>query len=228
MAWNLKDEKDAEKYIENLGTEYRFGCFHEKKPEVCHLLGDFMEAVKKDWAKAARVYKVNCEDYNYGHSCYKLGNYTFMGKGEVKIDHALAVTYYDKGCELNFADACLHAGLMRSAQASQVPKDPVLALTKFEKGCSLNSDMCCFYLSGMYISGVDNSVQKDMLKAFEFSQKACHLGNVYACSNLSQMYRKGDGTPKDEIKADEYRKLATEMQDQVVKQFRSIKFEEGG
>lgn len=69
-----------------------------------------MEAVKKDWAKAARVYKVNCEDYNYGHSCYKLGNYTFMGKGEVKIDHALAVTYYDKGCELNFADACLHAG----------------------------------------------------------------------------------------------------------------------
>lgn len=33
MAWNLKDEKDAEKYIENLGTEYRFGCFHEKKPE---------------------------------------------------------------------------------------------------------------------------------------------------------------------------------------------------
>jgi len=33
MAWNLKDEKEQEEYINNLGTEYRFGCYHEKKPE---------------------------------------------------------------------------------------------------------------------------------------------------------------------------------------------------
>jgi cytochrome c oxidase assembly factor 7 len=87
---------------------------------ACHLLGDFLEAVKKDWNKAARVYKVNCEDFNYGHSCFKFGNYTFMGKGDVKVDHAKALEYYDKGCSLNFPDACLHSGLMLTSQNSEV------------------------------------------------------------------------------------------------------------
>jgi len=83
-------------------------------------LGDFLEAVKKDWTKAARVYKVNCEDYKFGHSCFKIGNYTFMGKGEEKVDHKKAVDYYDMGCDLGFSDACLHSGLMRTSQTSTV------------------------------------------------------------------------------------------------------------
>jgi len=228
MAWNLKDEKDTEEYIKNLGTEYRFGCFSEKKPEVCHLLGDFFEAVKKDWAKAAKIYQVNCEDYNYGHSCYKIGNYTFMGKGEVTQDHTKATHYFDKGCEFNYKDACLHSGLMRTTEASKFKNDPVAAIEKFEKGCSLKSDMCCFYLSGMFIAGVDNLVPKDMPRAFELSEKACHLGNMYACANLAQMYRRGEGIAKDEGKADEYKQMAKDMQDQVAKQFAPIQFGEGG
>jgi len=114
--------------------------------------------------------------------------------------------------------------------------------------------MSCFYISGMFISGVEAVVSKNMAKAFEYSHKACHLGNVYACANLSQMYRKvrvinsiylyfsvidsvaniefqiilqGDGVTKDERKADEYKKMATDMQDQLVKQFNTIRFEEG-
>lgn len=33
MAFDLKDEGEVKEYLENLGTEYRFGCYHEKKPE---------------------------------------------------------------------------------------------------------------------------------------------------------------------------------------------------
>jgi cytochrome c oxidase assembly factor 7 len=54
----------------------------------------------------------------------------------------------------------------------------------------MNNSMSCFYISGMFISGVEQVLTKDMTKAFEYSQKACHLGNVYACANLSQMYKK--------------------------------------
>jgi len=228
MAWNLKEEKDTEEYIKNLGIEYRFGCFSEKKPEVCHLLADFFEAVKQDWSKAAKLYQVNCDDYSYGHSCYKIGNYAFMGKGDVPKDHTKATHYFDKGCEFNHPEACLHSGLMRTAETSQAIHDPVAAVTKFEKGCSLNNDMCCFYLSGMYIAGVDKLVEKNMPKAFELSEKACHLGNMYACANLAQMYRRGEGVGKDEVKADQYKKAAKDMQEQVVKQFRPIQFGEGG
>jgi len=228
MAWNMKDEKEVAKYLENLGIEYRFGCYHEKKPEVCHLLGDYFEAIKKDWQKAGKLYQVNCDEYNYGHSCYKFGNYTFMGKGSVKVDHAKAAEYYDKGCSLKYPDACLHSGLMRTSETSQVPKDHKKAFQDFDVGCGLKSPMCCFYLSGMFISGVEGFLKKDMEKAFHYSNTACELGNMYACANLSQMYKKGDGVPKDEQKAQEYRRKAEEMQDQVVKQFRTIAFEEGG
>lgn len=33
MDYNLKDEEEVKQFLENLGTEYRFGCFSEKKPE---------------------------------------------------------------------------------------------------------------------------------------------------------------------------------------------------
>lgn len=50
---------------------------------VCHLLADFLEAIKKDFEKASKVYKSNCDDYSYGKSCLKYGHYSFLGKGRV-------------------------------------------------------------------------------------------------------------------------------------------------
>ena len=91
---------------------------------VCHLLGDFFEAIKQDWEKAGKIYQVNCNDYKYGHSCFKFGNYLFTGKGSQKADHAEATKYYDKGCDLKYPEACLHSGLMRTAQTSQVEQKP--------------------------------------------------------------------------------------------------------
>ena len=32
MAFDLKSEKDVKEYVDNLGIEYRFGCYSEKKP----------------------------------------------------------------------------------------------------------------------------------------------------------------------------------------------------
>jgi TPR repeat protein len=40
-------------------------------------------------------------------------------------------------------------------------------------------------------------------------------------------YAKGDGVSQDLTKAEEYKRMATDMQDQIVKQFNSIRFEEG-
>lgn len=227
MGFNLKNEDEVKEYLENLGTEYRFGCYHEKKPEVCHLLGDFFEAIKQEWDKAGKLYEVNCDEYKYGHSCFKFGNYNFTGKGSLKADHAKAMSYYDKGCHYKYPEACLHAGLMRTALTSQIPKDDRKAFDYFNAGCNLKSGMCCFYVSGMYISGVDGLVPKDMKKAFEYSKTACDLGNVYACANLSQMYAKGEGVTQSATKAEEYKQLALDMQNQVTKQFRTIAFEEG-
>lgn len=51
-----------------------------------------------------------------------------------------------------------------------------------------NADSC-YYVSGMFLAGVDDIINKDMKKAFQYSMKACHLGNKLACANLSVMYK---------------------------------------
>ncbi|XP_055596652.1 cytochrome c oxidase assembly factor 7 homolog [Uranotaenia lowii] len=258
MAFDLKNESDVKDYLEKLGIEYRFGCYSEKKPEVCHLLGDYLEGIKKDFDKAAKVYRSNCDDYGYAKSCLKYGNYSFLGKGRAsdKGDPIKAYQYYEKGCELNDADACLHSGLLLVSKS--IPKDMKRDVSKafefLKKSCEMNNGNACFYLSGMHISGVLKDeyntakvkeelersgpeaqpnlpkgafvVERDMQKAFEFAYKACELRNMYACANLSQMYAKGDGTPKDEKKAEKYKQLALEMQDEIKKQ-QQLNFQQG-
>lgn len=65
------------------------------------------------------------------------------------------------------------------------------------------------------VSSVDGVVVKDMQKAFTFAYKACELRNMYACANLSQMYSRGEGTEKSEEKAEKFKKMALDMQDEV-------------
>jgi len=267
MAYDLKKESDVKEYLEKLGTEYRFGCYSERKPEVCHLLGDYLEGVKKDFEKAAKVYKSNCDDYGYAKSCYKYGNYSFLGKGKSgsKGDPKLAYQYYEKGCALNDPEACLHSGLLLVSKAmpKQIERNVPKGVEFLAKSCDMNNATACFYLSGMHISGVQKQddlntnssgsnssttkqltpsstkssttingkeeyyIHKDMKKAFEFAYKACELKNMYACANLSQMYARGDGTEKNEEKAEKFKKMALEMQDDVKKQQQTLTFQQG-
>lgn len=106
----------------------------------------------------------------------------------------------------------------------------------------MNNGTACFYLSGMHISGIvkdeskllpgkepqneDFVIKKNMTKAFDYAQKACDLNNMYACANLSQMYTRGDGIPKDDKKADFYKKKAQEMQEELRKQRSTLKFQQ--
>ena len=95
----------VKEYLDNLGVEYRsgkhfgrmvnfknqtscyrFGCYHEKDPAACHLLGDYWEGIKKDFIKvcldqqlvlkqtfqALRIYTTNCDEYKHAHSCHKV------------------------------------------------------------------------------------------------------------------------------------------------------------
>lgn len=229
MAYDLKKEEDVKEFLENLGIEYRFQCYREKEPDGCHRLGDFLEAVKKDFHKACKIYKFNCDDYKYGKSCFKYGNYSFLGKG-CKADLDRAFEYYSIGCENASPESCLHAGLMLTStnrdEKKPWKKDYVKGLDFLDKGCQGNNGMSCYFASGIYITGAPN-VLKNMEKAFEYTRKACELDNIHACANLSQMYRKGDGVKKDTSLAQKYKDKAVEMQEQITKGFRQIEFEQG-
>lgn len=109
MSYDFKKDEDVKEYIKNLGIEYRFGCFSEKDPQskfinwyfilfilniwsnsvlfknlylVCQLLGDYLETIENNPDKAAKIYKENCDERNFGRSCYKYASY--MEKNNLK------------------------------------------------------------------------------------------------------------------------------------------------
>lgn len=230
MAFDWKDDTQVKEFINNLGIEYRFGCYKEKKPEVCHLLGDYLESIKKDYNKAAKVYRSNCDDYNFGRSCYRFGTYTLLGRGGQAVDPEVAYKYYCKGCELGVSESCWNAGLMCVDNRLNVRnvKDYHKGLELLDKGCKGNDHLCCYYIGSLYITGIkEANIQKDMNKARRYSEKGCELGNIHACVNVSQMYQRGDGVAKDEEKGEMYKKRALELQDQLVKQQQTLTFQQG-
>ncbi|ALC49666.1 CG13865 [Drosophila busckii] len=169
MAYDLKKESDVKEYVDKLGVEYRFGCYSEKKPEVCHLLGDYLEGIKKDFEKASKVYKSTCDDYGYAKSCYKYGNYSFLGKGKSgsKGEPRVAYQYYEKGCNLNDSDACLHSGLLLVSRSmpKEIDRNVPKGLEFLTKSCDMNNATACFYLSGMHISGVQKKPEDNVSSA---------------------------------------------------------------
>lgn len=144
MAYNLKSESDVKEYLTNLGTEYRFGCYSEKNPEgllscliiinylylilhilVCHLLGDYLEAIDKDYKKAGKVYKANCDDLQYSKSCYKYATYSLLGRGVPSQNYKEAYKYFETACNLDYPEACLHQGLLLTSknESSGIPTE---------------------------------------------------------------------------------------------------------
>ncbi|XP_066258892.1 cytochrome c oxidase assembly factor 7 homolog [Euwallacea similis] len=239
MAYDLKSESDVKEYLNNLGIEYRFGCYSEKKPEVCHLLADFLEAIKKDFEKAAKVYRNNCDKYNFAKSCLKYGAYCLTGKAAKKSDYKSAYDYFEKGCNLNEPFSCFNQAvlLVTKNDSLGVKQDVVKGATLLEKSYAAENGMACYYLSSLYIAGAKNGsaigetkekdnhdIPRNMEKAFNYVLKGCKLGNMYSCANVSQMYAKGDEVEKNEEMSKKYKSIVLETQNEITKQSETLKF----
>lgn len=94
-------------------------------PLVCHLLAEYLETYKKDYETARNVFQQTCDEYGYGRSCLKYGNYSFVGRGKAgtKPSTPDALTYYQKGCDAQTGDGCLQAGLLLISKDME-PKNP--------------------------------------------------------------------------------------------------------
>ncbi|OXU27670.1 hypothetical protein TSAR_003741 [Trichomalopsis sarcophagae] len=231
MAYDLKSEEDVKLYLKNLYTEYQFGCYGEKNPEVCHLLGDYHEALKKDFKGAADIYQKNCDNFNFGRSCAKFGGYKLIGKG-CKKDMNDAFTYMKKGCEFNDEIGCTNAGILavsspeiQSNDRAKVIND---GLKMLDKSCrEYKTDKACFFLAGIYMSGIEGVVQKNLAEAYKLSLIACEHNNPYACANVSQMHARGEGAQKNEELAQTFKKRALELERELKSTQSGIKFGQG-
>lgn len=122
-------------------------------------MGDYLEAVKKDFEKAGKVFKNNCDEYHYAKSCHKFGNFSLLGRGQGRENFQEAYKYFEKGCTLNEPDSCFHQGLMLVTNNDQtkINKNVVKGMSVLEKACEGDNSTACHYLSGMYICGIKKS-----------------------------------------------------------------------
>ncbi|XP_043496931.1 cytochrome c oxidase assembly factor 7 homolog [Polistes fuscatus] len=228
LSYNLKKPEEVKEYLKNLHIEYKFGCYSEKNPEVCHLLGDFNEAIKKDFKKAGELYKANCDERNYPRSCTKYGEYLIIGRG-FKRDINEAYKYLVKACDLNNDSGCLHSGILAITdefddnRSEQINK----GICRLKKAChDLNSEKACYFLSGLYLKGIKDYVKPNIKEAYKLSVKSCEFGNPYACANVSQMYLRGDGVEKDANLAKLFQQRADQIEREL-KHSKPLQFQEG-
>ncbi|RZF34092.1 hypothetical protein LSTR_LSTR011662 [Laodelphax striatellus] len=224
MAYNFKEKEEVELFIKNLGIEYRFGCFSEKKTEVCHLLGDYEESINSNYKKAFAIYKNNCDNYNHAQSCYKAGGYYMQGKAMEKIDDFKAIDYLEKGCKLGFARACYRGASLITNSPNKV-RDYTQGLEMYDKACNSEIADGCFALNTFYLFGSEeHNVTKDLPKAAKYAERGCDLDHLACCTNISHMYMRGDGVEKNETLAKKFMQKAKDIERQ---ESTTIEFELG-
>lgn len=108
--------------------------------------------------------------------------------------------------------ACHSVGLLaHDGRAMEGVPDLSTARQYYEKACEGGFAPSCFNLSALYINGNAQGLKPDMVQALKYANRACELGHVWGCANASRMYKLGDGTEKDEKKAEELKNRAKEL-----------------
>ncbi|TNN60564.1 Cytochrome c oxidase assembly factor 7 [Liparis tanakae] len=213
---DFKDEKEVKQFLDNLGVEYSFQCHSENDSEGCQRLADYFEGVKKNYESAAQVLKHNCEKNGHGESCYKLGAYHVTGKGGMTKCLQTAYSCFMRSCHTDgkkARDACHNVGLLAHDGRLSEGGAPDLAVARqyYEKACGAGFAASCFNLSALFIEGNAKGMPPDMKQAAKYAERACELGHVWGCANASRMYRLGEGTEKDEKKAEQLKNRAKEL-----------------
>lgn len=154
----------------------------------CHLLGRFLEVVKKDDKKAIAVYKSSCRDGKNGESCYRLGQIYHSGS-EGPADHVTAFYYNQQGCQLGHAKSCLNAGMANLSDGFEgcVRQDLTLAVHYLKQGCQLGSGLSCYLLAGVFNSKTDGGQYNNPLAVLKYDFEACQLNFRLACANLKDI-----------------------------------------
>jgi len=225
---DLKKESEVREYLDNLGTEYRFGCYSQNDAKACQLLAEYMERIKMDFEKAFKIYQVNCDTNSFPNSCGKAGYYLCTGDAGVH-DPVQGYEYLKKGCDLGHPKGCLLAGMYSYTdwkdEKANALKNKAQSAPYLSKACDLGQHLGCARFGELNIQG--EHVPKNPENAIEAFKKGCELHNFSCCVNAMLMYKTGDGIPQDMELAKVYKKKAEDIRDHIQKDKDRISFQEG-
>ncbi|KAI6196743.1 hypothetical protein M3Y94_01145000 [Aphelenchoides besseyi] len=206
-------QKERKEYVDNIGIEYRYGCYEEKRADSCQLLGEYMEAVTQQFDRAYGLYKENCELRKYPRSCYKYAMYKLAGKYcEPSLKDMIAPL--EIACAANLPPACRFLSLVYWNGEPDRSPDSIKAEKFMQKACELEDAEACWLLSTWYMGnkkfkiakggrqkdyepGRIGQLERNMDLALKYGKMACDLNIPQSCANVSRMYKTGDGILKN-------------------------------
>ncbi|CAD5211913.1 unnamed protein product [Bursaphelenchus okinawaensis] len=231
-----EEQKERREYVKNIGIEYRYGCYEEKKPDTCHVLGEYLEAIDLSFAKAYQIFKDNCEERKFPRSCFKYAMYTLAGK-ECEASLKNTIEPLTVSCEGKVPPGCRYLSLVYWNGEPDRKPDSKLAEHYMKKACDMEDAEACWLLSTWYINsdsmkiavkGVKNPssevnrdklgrLEKDMEKALKYAKLACDLNIPQSCLNAARILKIGDGVAKDLDAAKLYLDKAKAMNEMIKK-----------
>ncbi|KAL3077105.1 hypothetical protein niasHS_013094 [Heterodera schachtii] len=223
--------EEREEYVKNIGIEYRFGCYEEKRADSCQYLGEYFEAVQTDFKSAFDTFRQNCVQRKFPRSCFKYGQYLAAGR-ECEASFKKAIEPLRLSCDAGIAKGCRVLALILWNGESDRPPDSAQAEQFMKRAAELGDYEASWTLSTWYLGDTIKyqreksapyghkmgELSRDMQKALMYGLKACDEGDLFqSCVNVSLMYRNGEGIPKDEKKAKQYQERAKELNNMLKK-----------
>uniref|UniRef100_A0A8R1XL85 Uncharacterized protein n=2 Tax=Onchocerca TaxID=6281 RepID=A0A8R1XL85_ONCVO len=221
-----REQAERREYVKNIGIEYRFGCYEEKRPDSCQLLGEYMEAIEQNFKMAYNLFKTNCEERGFPRSCFKYAMYLLAGK-ECERSLKKMIGPLEKSCEANMPEGCRFLSLVHWNGEKDRQPNSELAEKYMKKACELEDVEACWLLSTWYIGRNAKFVTSSTTKikkhnpylgelprnidlAIKYGVRACDLGCFQSCGNVSRLYSLGDGIERDPDNAKLYLNKAKE------------------
>jgi len=186
------------------------------EPMACHNTGEFFGVVKNDHNRASEIFKRNCNERDFGPSCFNLAKLYLGGKG-VPEDNNKAELNFGKACQWGHVPACYHQGIMLYSLAMDAIKNNDMKPTSItssnlEKGKQLLGKSCeaglgdaCDAIASHYLK---SGLNDDKSKAKPYLTIGCDkANNVKSCHDLAVMYN----LEKDETNYELYKQKTLDI-----------------
>ncbi|KAK0422841.1 hypothetical protein QR680_007819 [Steinernema hermaphroditum] len=226
-----REQAERREYVKNIGIEYRFGCYEEKRADSCQLLAEYFEAMEQNAKAAFALFKANCENRKYPKSCFKYAMYLLAGK-ECEPSLKKMLEPLQVACEANIPQGCRYLSLVNwNGEEGRKPNSE-LAEKYMKRACDLEDGEACWLLSTWYMGPQTKfqmgkkgskemdktnlgSLERNMEKALEYAIRACDLDVAQSCANAGRMFKIGDGVPHDPDRAKAYLDKAKDIMENI-------------
>ena len=202
----LGREEDETPYAEVRGLLERAERVNPSAP-VYDLLGSVCQVLEDDAAAVKCFQKLHRLEPADAECCMELARHYATGAGVSRIDHEIALRYFQKAANLGDAEGAFMVGLSYY-DGMGTRRNYKRAVDYFQRALEMGETRALPYLGSCYYYG--EGVRADLQKAEELWQRGVALQDAFCCALLAVRYLENEEKGADVELVNKYQQLARE------------------